>query len=483
MSESNGHTTETPLPERLSSSNVTTLQRPRSNGRAVRSGGHHSATGRRAAIALQLRPKAKRIVLMAVAAASVVAAGTGFAVIASSRGAEQTAGEVRILPVRTLRVAPVSSYRVLREYTGAIVARRTSELGFELAGRVDEIHVDEGDRVTAAMALATIDTEHLETNRRQLVARRAQAAAQLDEMVTGPRDEDIAAARARVDNRHAQVGLLRLQRARRERLLPTNAISREEYEEVAFGLQAREAQLKEAQHDLEELLNGTRKEQVRAQRAAVDELDAAIADINVDVRKSTLRAPFAGTIARRLADEGTVVQAGHSIFRLVEDRALEAWIGLPVHATALLTVGSRQRVRIAARYYDANVAGRFPEVDPATRTRTVVLRLDDSAAEHVVHGQVVRLQLDESVETSGYWLPSTALAKGARGLWTCFVAVEPESTHSTSLGLFRVERRDVEVLHAQSDRVLVRGTLNSDDRVIQGGTHRVVPGQLVRLTN
>ncbi len=299
-------------------------------------------------------------------------------------------------------------------------------------------------------------------------------------MVAGSRAEDISAARARVDNRSAEVQLLRLKLARREQLMSTNAVSREQYEEIAFGLQSREAQLREAEDDLEELLNGTREEQVRAQRAVVDELDAATAEVDVDIRRGTLRAPFAGTIARRLADEGTIVGVGISVFRLVEDRELEARVGLPVQAAELLANGSAQRPRIGGRYYDANLAGRFPEVDSATRTRTVILRLDDSAAEDVVHGQIVRLQLEETVEEPGYWLPSTALTKGARGLWACFAAVEPGSTDSVSSDLFRVERRDVEVLLAQSDRVLVWGTLQSDDRVIEGGIHRIVPGQLVR---
>ncbi len=128
------------------------------------------------------------------------------------------------------------------------------------------------------------------------------------------------------------------------------------------------------------------------------------------------------------------------------------------------------------------MAGRFPEVDPTTRTRTVVLRLDDSAAGYIVHGQVVRLELDETVEANGYWLPSTALTKGARGLWTTFVVVQADPNDSTQPDLFRVERRDIEVLHTESNRVLVRGTLNPGDRVVASGTHRVVPGQLVRLT-
>ena len=242
-------------------------------------------------------------------------------------------------------------------------------------------------------------------------------------------------------------------------------------------MQARTAQLEAAKHDLQELLNGTRKEQIEAQRAVVAELDAAIADIDVDLRKSTLRAPFSGTIARRLADDGTVVQAGQAVFRLVEDQALEAWIGLPVYATAQLEEESTQRVKIGGQLFNATVSGRFPEVDPTTRTRTVVLSLDAEATKQVVHGQVVRLQLEETVAASGYWLPSTALTKGARGLWTSYVVVYAESDE------FQVERRDVEVIHTESDRVLVRGTLNSGDRVIKSGTHRVVPGQLVRIAS
>ena len=41
-------------------------------------------------------------------------------------------------------------------------------------------------------------------------------------------------------------------------------------------------------------------------------------------------------------------------------------------------------------------------------------------------------------------------------------------------------RRDVEVLHAESQRTLVRGTLQEGDEVIVSGTHRVVAGQRIR---
>jgi RND family efflux transporter MFP subunit len=369
-----------------------------------------------------------------------------------------------------------------REFTGSVVAHRTSELGFELAGKLTELNVNEGDSVSAGAVLAVLDTEHLETNRRQVVARRAQAIAKLSEMVKGPRDEDIAAARERVKSHQAQVELLKRQTARLKKLIVTHAASQDEYEQFVFGLKSRIAQLNEASHDLEELLNGTRKEQIEAQRAVVNELGAAIADIDVSLRKSKLAAPFDGTISRRKADEGAVVEAGQPIFRLIENEALEAWIGLPPHATGRLTAGSSQRVRIHGQYFDAIVAGRFPEVDPTTRTRTVVLSLERSAAAHVVHGQVVRLELEEIVETSGIWLPVTSLTKGPRGLWTTFTVVKSDPEDSSQSNLYRVESRDIEVINTQSNRILVRGTLSPGDQVIATGTHRVVPGQLVRLT-
>jgi RND family efflux transporter MFP subunit len=465
------------LPERQSVGPARSNHTSDSNGEP-----HQHRTGS-AKLSSRVFGKSKRTWLI-VAAAAVGAAGFGIVPLAISDRANDVKKQPRVLAVTTVAVEPVTSYLAARKYTGAIVARRTSELGFELSGKLTELHANEGDSVTAGTALAQLDTEHLETNRRKLVAKRAQAVALLDEMLAGPRSENIAAARARVASLQAQVELLRLQTARQKRTVPSGATTQDEYEQYAFGLKAREAELNQAQHNLEELLNGTRKEQVEAQRAVVAELDAAIAKIDVDLQKSTLTAPFDGTIARRFVEAGTVVNAGQRVLRLIEDGALEAWIGLPTQAAGRLTNGSSQRVKIQGESFDAVVTGRLPEVDPTTRTRTVVLALGSSASERVVHGQVVRLELQETIEADGFWLPPSALTKGERGLWAALVGEKENGADgSTQTGLLRIARRDLEVLHTESDRVLVRGTLHSGEQVITGGTHRIVPGQVVRLAN
>ena len=47
-------------------------------------------------------------------------------------------------------------------------------------------------------------------------------------------------------------------------------------------------------------------------------------------------------------------------------------------------------------------------------------------------------------------------------------------------GDFVLERRPVQVIHAEADRAFVSGTLVEGDRVVASGVHRLVPGARVR---
>ena len=62
-----------------------------------------------------------------------------------------------------------------------------------------------------------------------------------------------------------------------------------------------------------------------------------------------------------------------------------------------------------------------------------------------------------------------------RGLWAVYVADAADGETAV------LERRELEVLHQEADRVFVRGTLADGERVVVGGRHRLVPGQRVRV--
>jgi len=383
----------------------------------------------------------------------------------------------KILPVETLTIEPVTSHKVSRTYTGEIAALRASDLGFERSGELVQVLVKEGDRVTAGQPLARLDIRNLKTQRQQLQAEKARAEAQLTELKAGPRREDIKAAQAAVRNLEEQLRLQKVQRSRREYLHNEGAISQEELDEYTYGQGALEARLEQAKSNLEELLNGTRWEQIAAQQAVVQQLDAGIADLDVTTTKSTLKAPFAGIVATRQVDEGTVVGAGQSVINLVENAAPEARIGMPTNIVNELQLGSPQKVKLGSETYSTTVSSILPEVDPDTRTQVVVLTLEPSSIPEINPGQTVRLELIESIATEGYWLPTESLTQGIRGLWTCYVLTQPDKTKPE---VYEIKQQSVEILHQESNRVLARGTLQPGDRIVANGTHRLVPGQRVR---
>jgi len=379
--------------------------------------------------------------------------------------------KLTILPVETLAVKKVDSYEILRSYTGEVAAKRSSELGFEKGGKLVWFGVDRGDRVTRGRAIAKIDTRNLEAQKSRLLAQRARELAILSELKNGARSEDIAAARAEVSNLRNQLELEQIKESRRRSLYSQGAISKENLDEITYTVRALKDRLNIARSRLQELLNGTRSEQIAAQQAAVSQLDASIRELDVNIDKSTIRAPFSGIISNRNMDEGMVVNSGQSVVRLVEDTTPEIEIGIPGAILSDLKIGSQQKVSIGDRVYFAKVASILPEIDPATRTRTIILKLEGNSS--VASQEVARLQITRKINTAGYWLPTTALVKGERGLWSAFVVSETE-------GNYRIEKRDLELLYTNGDRVFVRGMLADSDLVVSQGTQRLVPNQLVR---
>ncbi len=383
----------------------------------------------------------------------------------------------RALPVETIEVQSVNSYQVSRTYTGEIAAIRSSNIGFSRSGEIEAVLVEEGDRIRAGQPLARLDIRNLQTQRQQLVAEKARAEAQLAELKRGARQEDIDAAKAEVRDIEQQLKLQEKQRERREFLYNEGAISREELDEFTFGEGVLQARLDRAKSNLTELKNGTRPEQIAAQEATVQQLIASIADIDVTIDKSTLKAPFDGIVAVRELDEGTVANAGQSVIRLIENAAPEARIGMPNQIIEKLAIGSTQNLKLGSQTYQATVDSILPEVNSNTRTQTVVFKLDPSAIPRINPGQTVRLQLVNEIDTDGFWLPTDALTQGIRGLWNCYVVIQSDD------GTQQVQQQAVEIIHQQGDRALVRGTLQSGDEIVANGTHRLVPGQLVSVNS
>ena len=352
----------------------------------------------------------------------VVLVGLGGMARLTAPGDEVATTEERVLSVAVMPANLVPGYAVPRTFVGRIEARRESRVGFELPGLVTEVRVDEGDIIRKHQVIARLDTDQLELQRQRLVGQRTELKANIE--------------------------LARATRARQEMLTKQGHSSRQRFDEARFG---------------EAALLGR-----------LQQVDADIAAVALDIEKSTLRAPFDAIVAVRVVDEGTVVSVGHAIVDLLEDSYPEVRIGVAGDAIAAIAVGQTHALDVRGREVPAVVRSVLPVRDRATRSVDVMLTLR-APFNGIRRGDLARLQIDRSIAEPGYWLPLTALTESVRGLWAVYVADAADGETAV------LERRELEVLHQEADRVFVRGTLADGERVVVGGRHRLVPGQRVRV--
>jgi hypothetical protein len=91
----------------------------------------------------------------------------------------------------------------------------------------------------------------------------------------------------------------------------------------------------------------------------------------------------------------------------------------------------------------------------------------------VAVGESAVLQIAESVDTAGGWLPISALLEAPRGLWDV-LTITPDAA-----GKQRAQRESVEILYTRGNQVFVRGTLANEVAVVASGLQRISPGDLV----
>lgn len=335
-----------------------------------------------------------------------------------------------VTQVVTLQVEREDSFAAQRVYAGTAVAKRASELGFRQSGEIASLGVDIGQRVTAGDVLARLDNRALKAARRQ-----AQA--------------DVSFAQASLAAQQADTELATQTEQRYRDLKSKGHVSSQVYDETRLALVAKRAQL-------------------RVARASLARADAALAAAEIALSESRIVAPFDGVVQHRHRDEGSQVGPGQAVLRLVAVGELEAHVGIPASVAVSLKENMAFQVGWNGHSYPATLRAISPEIESATRTMTAVLELVDA---NIPLGAVVELSVQKNVTAAGFWVPVSALTESDRGLWGVYV-VNAESV---------VERHLVEIVHTESDRAFVRGTLTANDRVISTGVQRVVPGQRVEL--
>lgn len=205
-------------------------------------------------------------------------------------------------------------------------------------------------------------------------------------------------------------------------------------------------------------------------------LEARIAQVNDELRRSELVAPYAGVIAERLKRGGEYARTGDVIIRLVDLENLELRFEVPVVYLSRVSTGQplnfssqgSQLLGEVSTPLQASVRSIIPAANINSQTFQIRADLSADATQSVIAGQLVNLQLPLASANSTIQVPRDAIVLRDEGKFVFRIA-DDETAH----------RVKVTVGEGAADWVSVNGELNAGDWVAVRGLERLRDGQTV----
>jgi HlyD family secretion protein len=280
------------------------------------------------------------------------------------------------------------------------------EVGIELSGRLREVLVEEGDRVTRGQVIARLESADFAARLASAEARLSLARAELERLINGARAEERREANAVVDQ--AEATLLQSDAAveRIRSLYAQRVVSRDELDQAERNARVARARVDESRERFNTINADARLDERRRAEAAVKLAQAQVAEARALVEKTDIKSPLDGVVLKKHhrageslstdAPDSIVVTLGDTrVLRVrvevdetdVADVALgrKAWVTADAYGTRRFTghvvrVGEtlgRQRVRMdrASERTDTRVLETLVELDLGN-TLPVGLRVD-----------------------------------------------------------------------------------------------------------
>lgn len=206
-------------------------------------------------------------------------------------------------------------------------------------GRIVSIPVREGQEVQMGEVLMVLDDRAEKAALAEAQARVAQAAANLQDLQTGKRKDEIDVIRASLDKAKAVQDQQKINFDRSETLLARNVISLSQWQSDRAALDAADAAVAELEAQLRVAELPARGAEREASEQALKAAQAAQDSARIALDERQVRAPITGIIDDIYFQEGEVAGTGAPAIALYDPGAMKAILFIPEAERASVTVG------------------------------------------------------------------------------------------------------------------------------------------------
>ena len=332
---------------------------------------------------------------------------------------------------------------------GVIVAQPQSvEQSVELSGRTSAYEISEVRPQTSGVVLKRLFAEGS-------YVREGQALYEIDSRTNRASADS---ARAALRRQQANLGVLRVKEGRYRQLVGSNAISKQEYDDIV-------AQVKLAEADV-----------------AASQAELKNAEINLGY--STVRAPISGQTNRSTVTAGALVTASQADPLVTIQRLDPMYVDINQSSAELLrlrqqlsqgNLDSSNNTKVKLRLEDGSeypIEGRLAFSDASVNpdTGTVTLRAVFSNPNHLLlPGMFANARIVQGVIPNAYLIPQAAITRTPTGQAMVMIVNAKGA----------VESRPVTTVGTQGANWIVTQGLNTGDKVIVDGIAKVKPEQQV----
>jgi HlyD family secretion protein len=309
--------------------------------------------------------------------ALILLSGAGF----YAYGMLTRATDVDVMRVRATSAGDAArAGDVILNATGYIVAAHKIELAAKVVGKVAWIGVEKADMVKKDQELVRLEDDEYRAQLQQSKGALANLEASLARAMNGSRPEEVAKAKADLDNAKANEVNAKVTLDRTKKLVEEGVLSKQALDDAQAKYDSTVAQTISVfrTYDLAKL--GPRKEDIDAARGLVEQAKGQVALAETQLSNTIIRAPVTGTILERNVEKGEFVTTG-----FVGDKGAKGYVvsiadlndlkvEIDVNQNDFAKLGPRQKGIITTDAFpDRKYDGMIDEVSPeANRQKATV---------------------------------------------------------------------------------------------------------------
>jgi HlyD family secretion protein len=288
--------------------------------------------------------------------------------------------EVDIVRARAASALLGGEGNVILNATGYIVAAHKIELAAKVVGKVAWIGVDIGDKVKAGQVLVRLEDDEYRANVAANQGNLETLKARLAEAEHGSRPEEIAKAKADVDQARADQENAHITLERTRDLVAQQVLPQQNLDDAKARYDSATAKFMSLERSFELVRLGPRQEQIDALRAQVLQAKGALDYAQIQLDNTVIRPPVNGTILERNVERGEFVTTGFVgdkgakgyVVSLADLRDLD--VELDINQNDFAKLGPKQPGMITTDAYpDRKYPGVIREISPeANRQKATV---------------------------------------------------------------------------------------------------------------